>query len=315
MTIPRPAADQSEDQTPAFPFSGMGSFAIAIEKTEPSMRGYLVSATVKQEGPKASSFVMTLDTPGSKTNRKVSVKGTMTSSPLALKVDSKAPWGNMNLEAELVDGQDQKSAMVKLVTQDKREFYGKWQSQRTISRSENKYSYTTSVEAAWPGQPRAVILEGKFGHIIGSSIEISLKPAGPYASWPLSFQGTVSREFTSTVQKVSLSDVQLITPLGKTILSSEIGRQDRGFLSSFNMKYGTDQKLHSVAFNAKVQSQPTQSQDDISYKTVVAYKSSRFPRMNVDLKWDLQRSPSVRNEQPIAKELPVALTSSLVCSC
>ena len=255
------------------------------------MKGYLISATVKQEGPKASSFIMTLDTPGSKTNRKVSVKGTLTSAPtLAVKVETKAPWGSLNVEGDLVDRDDQKSVQVKLVTQDKREFYGKWQ--MSISRADRKNSYTTSVEAGWPNQPRSVILEGKFGQVAGSSVEISLKPAGPFASWPLSFQAAVSREMSSTVQKISLNKLQLITPLGKTILSTEIGRQDRTMLAKFDMKYGTDQKLHSVTFNSNVQSLST-TEEDHSYKTVMNYKSSRFPTMNFDLKWDFQRSATI----------------------
>ena len=280
------------DPTPAFPLSGPGSFAIVLEKTEPTMKGYLISATLKQEGPKSSSFVMTLDTPGSKTNRKVSVKGTLTSAPtLALKVDTKAPWGSLAVEGELVDRDDAKSVQLKVITQDKREFYGKWQ--MNIARADRKYTYTTSVEAGWPTQPRSVILEGKFGHVVGSSIEISLKPAGPYASWPLSLQGTVTREFTSSVQKIALSNFLLITPLGKTLLSTELGHQDRTYSSNFNMKYGTDQKLHSVNFNGKIQSLAVPAMDAVSYKTLVAYKSTRFPKMNVELKWDLQSSPSV----------------------
>lgn len=281
------------DPAPAFPLSGSGSFAIVLEKTEPSMKGYLLSASLKQEGPKSTSFVMSLDTPGSQTNRKVSVKGTVTSAPTwALKVDSKAPWGSLAVEGEMVDREDAKSVQVKLTTQDKREFFGKWQ--MNIARADRKYTYTTSVEAGWPNQPKSVILEGKFGHVVGSSVEISIKPAGPYASWPLSLQGTVTREFSASVQKIALSNFQLTTPLGKTMLSTEIGHQDKTYSTNFNMKYGTEQKLHSVNLNAKVQSVPVQTDDAVSYKTVVSYKSSRFPKMNMDLKWDVQGSPSVR---------------------
>ena len=59
------------------------------------------------------------------------------------------------------------------------------------------------------------------------------------------------------------------------------------------MKYGTEQKMNAVAFNGHVQSVPT-ADKSVSYKTVVQYKSSRFPSMNVDIKWDLQASPTVK---------------------
>jgi hypothetical protein len=148
------------------------------------------------------------------------------------------------------------------------------------------------VEAGWPQQARAVILEGGFGHEIGRAVELSLKPSGPYAKMPWAFQVTVGREFSATTQKVWLNNLEMTTPIGKALLSTEISRQDKNYVAAFNMKYGTEQKMNAVNFNGHIQ---TVSQQDksISYKTNVLYKSSRFPAMNVDLKWDILSSPTV----------------------
>lgn len=293
VSIPRPTSDPSTDPAPAFPLSGPTSFVIVWEKTEPSMKGYLLSATITQEGPKSTSFLMQVDTPGSKTNRKISIKGSLTSAPtLSIKIDSQAPWGNLAAEAELINKADVKSAMVKIVNQEtKREYYGKVQVD--VTQADRKYSLATSVEAGWPQQPRAVILEGVFGHEIGRSFEVSMKPSGPYAKLPYGFQVTVGREFSANVQKVWLNNLEVLTPLGSALLSTEIGRQDRNYVAVLNMKYGSGQKMHAVSFNGQLQSLPVPQA--ASYKAMVVYKSSRFPNMNIDLKWDIQASSSVLN--------------------
>lgn len=292
VSIPRPAHDPFTDPTPAFPLSGSTNFAIVLEKTEPSMKGYLLSMTATQESPKATSFLMQVNTPGSKTNRKISIKGTMTSAPtLTIKVDTQAPWGNLAAEAELVNNAAVKSVMMKIITQDKREFYGK--AQVNVVQGDRKYSLATTLEAGWPKQPRAVILEGGFGHEIGRSFQVSLKPSGPFAKLPYGFQVTLGREFSATVQKVWLTNFQLLTPLGSALLSTEIGRQDRNYVAALNMKYGTEQKMHAVSFNGQVQSLPQPAERTVAYKTAVVYKSTRFPTMNIDLKLDVQASPTV----------------------
>ena len=292
VSIPRPLSDSSKDPAPAFPLSGSTAFSIVLEKTEPSMKGYLLSATTTQEDPKSKTFLMTFDTPGSKTNSKISVKGLMTSAPtVTIKVDTKAPWGNLAVEAEMVNSPEVKSVLMKVTTHEKREYYGKVEV--NVIRGDRKYTLATTVEAGWPQQPRAVVLEGSFGHEIGRSVELNMKPAGPYAKLPYSFQVTIGREFTSTVQKVWLNNFQLVTPLGSALLSTEIGRQDRNYVAALNMKYGYEQKMNTVAFNGHAQSVPT-ADKSVSYKTVVQYKSSRFPSMNVDIKWDLQASPTVK---------------------
>jgi hypothetical protein len=234
---------------------------------------------------------MTFDTPGSKTNRKVSVKGLLTSAPtMTVKVDSKAPWGNLAVEAEMVNEADVKSVLLKVLTQEKREYYGKVNV--AVTREDRKYSLATTVEAGWPQQARAIILEGGFGHEVGRAVELSLKPSGPYAKMPWAFQVTVGREFTATTQKVWLNNLEMTTPIGKALLSTEISRQDKNLVAAFNMKYGTEQKMNAVNFNGHIQS-ASQSDKSISYKTNVLYKSSRFPAMNVDLKWDIITSPTV----------------------
>jgi len=289
LTIPRPGSDLSKDPAPAFPLSGPARFSVVLEKSEPSMKGYLLLANLKQQGPKAMSFDMTLDTPGSTTSRTVTVKGSLTTAPtLSVKVEGKAPWGSVAAEGEIVNQDTVKSIQLKIVSQDKREYFGKINVD--ISRADRQYSYAGSVEAAWPQQTRAVLLEGKFAHVVGSSIELSLKPSGPYAKVPLSVQGAISREFSANVRKIALTNLEIITPLGKMTVSSDIGRNDLTYSANYNMKYGREQsKMQSVTFNGQVQKMPQNDGVD-SYKTNVLYKSSRFPQMNIDLKWDLQHS-------------------------
>lgn len=272
--------------------SGKGHFSIVLEKSEPTMKGYLLTASTKQEGNKAKSFSMTIDTPGSKTSRAMTLKGTLTTTPaLAVKVDGKTPWGSVGAEAEMVNRDDNKYVQLKITTSDKREFFGKVQT--TVTKGERGYAVATNVEGAWPGQARAVLLEGGFTHVIGNSFELNLKPSGPFATWPFAFQATFGREFTATVSKVSLTNFQLTTPLGKTVLSTQIGRQDGTYSANLNMKYGTAQKTYAVEFNGQVQNVNPSSKEEKAWKTALLYKSSRFPQMNVDLKWDLITSPTV----------------------
>lgn len=292
VSIPRPLSDSAKDPAPAFPLSGSTAFSVVLEKTEPSMKGYILSATTTQEDPKSKTFLMTFDTPGSRTNRKISIKGLLSLAPtMTIKVDTKAPWGSLAVEAEMVDRPEVKSVLMKVTTQEKREYYGKVQV--NVVRGDRQYTLATTVEAGWPQQPRAVILEGGFGHEIGRSVELSLKPAGPYAKLPYNFQVTIGREFSATVQKIWLNNFQLVTPLGSALLSTEIGRQERNYVAALNMKYGTEHKMNAVSFNGHVQSVPQAGDKAVSYKTVVQYKSSRFPNMNIDLKWDLQAAPKV----------------------
>lgn len=294
VSIPRPTSDPSTDPAPAFPLSGSGSFAIVLEKTEPSMKGYALSATITQDGPKSSTLLMSIDTPGSKTNRKISIKGVMTSQPtMVIKIDTKSPWGSLAAEAEVVNNDEVKSVELRLVSQEQREYSGKVQV--NVSKGDRKYSLATTVEVGWPQQPRAVILEGGFGHEIGRSVELSLKPSGPYAKLPYSFQVTIGREFSANVRKVWLNNLEILTPLGTALLSTEIGRQDRNYLAVLNMKYGREQKMNAVSFNGQIQTASQPSDKAVSYKTNVVYKSSRYPDMNVDMKWDVQVSPMVNS--------------------
>lgn len=290
--MPRPLADPAVDSTPAFPMSGKGHFSIVLEKSEPTMKGYLLSASTKQEGNKATSFSMTIDTPGSKTSRAMTLKGTLTTNPtVAIKVDGKAPWGSVGVEAEMVNKEDTKYVQLKVTTSDKREYFGKVQT--TLNKGDRKYSVAANVEAAWPGQARAVLFEGGFTHVIGNSFEVHLKPSGPYVNWPLGFQTKLAREFTATASKISLTNFQLTTPIGKTVLSTHIGRQDNTYSGVLDMKYGIADKTYTVEFNGQVENVQPGSKDEKAWKAIVAYKSSRIPQMNIDLKWDLNMSPSV----------------------
>lgn len=292
VTVPRPMADPAVDSTPAFPLSGKGHFAIVLEKSEPTMKGYLLTANMKKEANKATSISMTIDTPGSKTSRAMTLKGTITANPaITVKVDGKAPWGTVGVEAEMLIRDDNKYAQLKITTGDKREYFGKIQT--TVAKGDGKYIVSSNVEAGWPGQARAVLFEGGFTHVVGKSFEVHMKPSGPIANLPFALQATYAHEFTAAVSKMSLNNFQLTTPVGKSVLSAQIGRQDNTYSANVDMKYGTAQNTYTVEFNSQIQNLKPGSKDEKGFKTLVVYKSSRFPQMNIDLKWDLNTSPIV----------------------
>ena len=173
------------------------------------MRGYLFSATIAKEDLNSKTFLKTFDTPGSKTSRKISVKGLLPSAPpppVTIKIDTKAPWGSLAVEAEMVNSPEVKSVLMKVTTHEKRENYGKVEV--NVIRGDRKYTLATTVVAGCPQLLRAVVLEGSFGHEIGRSVELNMQPAGPYAKLPYSFQVTIGQEFTSIVQKVWLNNFQ-----------------------------------------------------------------------------------------------------------
>ena len=72
VSTPRPASVISSDPTPDFPLSGSTSFAIVLEKTEPSMTGYLLSINTEERSTEWTVSIE-LDTPGSVTNRQISI--------------------------------------------------------------------------------------------------------------------------------------------------------------------------------------------------------------------------------------------------
>ena len=101
------------DKAPMFPLSGYGSASMVIEKIDPKMQGYSLSAQIKEETPKSRSLTIVVDTPGSSTARKVTFKGLLVTDPdVVAKVEAKTPWGSVAIESELVNRPEVKSLMM-----------------------------------------------------------------------------------------------------------------------------------------------------------------------------------------------------------
>jgi len=294
LSTPRPKSDCSKDPAPVFPLSGSGSVSIVLEKTDAAMTGYTLSAVAKEEqGSKKRSLNIVIDTPGSTAARKISFKGVLsTESDVAAKMDAKTPWGSVGVESKIVNRADVKSLEMKLVHNADKEYFAKVQ--LDVSRSGDRVSYSPSVEFGSPSLARAVLLEGTFAYAPASSMEMTLRPRGPWADQPFGVQVVLKRESDSRSgrsSKISLVE-DIATPLGKLSIKSEVAASGNLYTASVDMKYGTE-KQHSLALNGQIEKRDVSDARAKSYKTAVVYKSSRFPVSNVDLVWDFVASPQM----------------------
>ena len=294
LSTPRPKSDCSKDPAPVFPLSGSGSVSIVLEKTDAAMTGYTLSAVAKEEqGSKKRSLNIVIDTPGSTAARKISFKGVLsTESDVAAKMDAKTPWGSVGVESKIVNRADVKSLEMKLVHNADKEYFAKVQ--LDVSRSGDRVSYSPSVEFGSPSLARAVLLEGTFAYAPASSMEMTLRPRGPWADQPFGVQIVLKRESDSRSgrsSKISLVE-DIATPLGKLSIKSEVAASGNLYTASVDMKYGAE-KQHSLALNGQIEKRDVSDARAKSYKTAVVYKSSRFPVSNVDLVWDFVASPQV----------------------
>ena len=271
LNVPRPLSNPKMDAAPSFPLSGHGAFSVVLEKTDASMKGFHLKLDITDKSNSKSR------------SQHFKLEGVMSTSPSS----------EFRFETELRNTQT-KSLSLK-ITRNNQNYYAKIQ--LNVDNQKDVNTYTTSVEIEHPAQARAVIFEGKVAHRVGKSMEISAKPAGPYARVPMQLQATISREMSAHVTKVSLTDVTFVTPLGSAVINTaEINLQKDSSSAVFDMTYGAEK--HSVVFDARVVTQPT------VFKSAVNYKSSRFPQSNYGVSFMRVNDKGVRSNKLIITHGP-----------
>lgn len=105
-----------------FPLSGPAKISVRAEKDDAGMTGYHVKAFYDKKNPHKRSFEISVDTPGSKTNRKVALILEGSSSPdYAVKAALTSPWKKLSLEGQILDT-DQKQMLVGKLINDRAEY-------------------------------------------------------------------------------------------------------------------------------------------------------------------------------------------------
>lgn len=287
MSVVRPHSECSKDKAPMFPLSGYGSASFAIEKIDPAMQGYTLSAQIKEDAPKSRSLTVIVDTPGSSTARKMVFKGLLATEPdVVAKVEAKTPWGVVAVESELVNRAELKSLMVK-INQEQKRYLAKVALK--VQTSGEHVAYDSTVEIETPAQPLAVVLEGRLGYAPGNSLEMKMKPVGPLARLPMSFDAAIKSQVNGESRRFAVERLDVTSPLGKVEFASESTSSPVARSLTVSMKYGAE-KQHQMSFNGKIEKQTAEGAH--AYSTVATYKSSRFPVTNFDLKWDLEMAPA-----------------------
>ena len=294
LSIPKPTDDCSSDKAPMFPMSGTGSVSFSIEKTEPTMTGYSLSVVSKTEGGR--TLIVTFDTPGSTTSRKITLMGELSYQPnLMAKAEGKTPWGNVSVEGVLVNKDNVRSATVKVVRDHlsvKRVHMARVQ--LNITRQDEGAIYTPSLELQFPDQPLAVVLEGKLG-MTPTNRKVALRPAGPWADLPFGVEIDVTKDWQQRGSRLfAIEKLELVSPLGKVGFMGQVQLLKTAYSASADFKYGTDLQ-HRVQFNANAKQLPKKSDNMHAYQTELTYKSSRYPVSNVDLQWNVEFGSSRLN--------------------
>ena len=269
----------SQDPVPSFPFSGHGELAIVLEKTEPSMRGYYMRISTDK-----NEITVDMDTPGSTTNRRITARGTLSTSPtLKANLEATSPFGAFSAETETILDNNVKSVSLR-INRNRKNYFAKVQ--LNSAPQGDVMLYTSTVEMEHPAQPRAVIFQGKFSHHAGRSLTVSMKPSGPFANVPVQFEATLSRQMTSRAMKLSLSDCDIVTPFGRVAINSaEINRETDNSRVVVDMTYGAEQ--HAVNFDGRIE-----KLGDLM-KSSLNYRSSRFPATNLGLSFVRKNTANV----------------------
>jgi len=274
LNVPSPLANPKMDPVPSFPLSGHGAFSIVLEKTDSSMKGYHLKLDVAKYEPSESRSLP----------EHIILEGTMSASPKS----------EFRFETEMRNSKKIKSASLK-ITRNNRDYYAKVQVD--ADKQKDLITYSSTVEIEHPDQPRVVIFQGKVGHRLGKSLEISMIPTGPFARVPMQLQATLSREMTAAVTKLSMTDVNIMTPLGRAVINTaEINIQTETSVVVFDMSYGAEK--HSVVFDGHVSMQPT------VFKSAMNYKSSRFPSTNIGVSYMRVKEFGLRSNKLVVTHGP-----------
>jgi len=233
-----------------FPLNGPAKLSIKADKDDDGMTGYRLKASYDRSNPHKRSLEVLVDTPGSKTNRKLSAILEASSSPeYAVKAALISPWKKVSVEGQIIDN-EQKQMLVGKLLNDKAEYSVKVG--LDVTGSPDARTYAPVLEYSAPGGKKET-LTGKDGK-----------------KQPINIEGTVTIEKKGdTWRKYKFNGVAVNTPMGKYGLDGAITKDTN--LLAHDLKLILDkhtatlktnlQKLGPNAYKAHIEAVPNQAPD------------------------------------------------------
>lgn len=246
--------------TALFPLNGPAKLSVQIEKDEDGMTGYHFMAHYNKKVPQKRSFEIVLDTPGSKTNRKLALTMEGSTNPdYAVKVALASPWKKLSVEGQLLDNAKSHMLVGKLIN-DKAEYSVKVGLE--ITGSPDSQTYAPVLEYNAPGRKEALTgSEGK--------------------KQPVHIEGTVTIEKKGdSYRKYKFNAVTLTTPMGKFGIDGSIVKDKD--LIAHDVKLTQDK--NNLALNTKLQ-----KLGENNYAAHIEAVPAQFPDFSFAIDWNYKR--------------------------
>ncbi|CAH1391672.1 unnamed protein product [Nezara viridula] len=253
-----------ESGKPIYPINGPVNLAVRIEKEDPSLSAYHIKALYeKNEETNVHSVELLLDTPNSSTNRKLSltVEGSVQNPKRYLNVKVNSPWTNVDLNANVVNTEKEKSINAKLVY-DQAEYVAR--AGVSVSPSGNKVTYVPIFEYKAPEGTKSALIGKKGGQ----------KPK----QQAVACGGSIIEEVNGNSHTYKINDLSITTPRTKYIVAGSVLAQPQ--LGSADLKISYDED--HVTVHGKLQ-----SDGKTELHTELAVASTQYPDFGVSLKYDL----------------------------
>ncbi|XP_076294213.1 retinoid- and fatty-acid binding glycoprotein apolipophorin [Lasioglossum baleicum] len=244
-------------QKPLFPLSGPAKFAATIDNVDAN--AYRFKVHLNDEDPAKRSFEILLDTPGSKTNREISLRGEAATQPnLYAQLQLNSPFKKVQLEAALKNNEKERTLTVQLV-HDSIKYFGR-----------------IGVEAK--GNKYKPVLEYNVPEHIQRLAGVS---TGPKSDKKYSVQGTVDvidheggQKFTTDKVALLVGDQEIVSVAGSLAWTP----------TSVNVasKLGYADKFLVLDINGK-------TVPGSNYALSVLAKPSTDPNIAFKLEWELKR--------------------------
>lgn len=266
---------------PIFILNGPSVLSLSVEKSEAVMEGYYLKLEKSKKEGDNFAFDVLLDTPGSRTNRKISANleglNYKSNNPeYTFKLD--APWNKLNVEYKRSFTSDLKGINLKVVS-DGDAYDAQLQLKKITSGTVNKYEPV--VQYTLPGGKPVKLVEGQVVRVAGKSLDIDVRTAGPIKSIRGSIKGGIEllRQDENGFD-VKIKNFEISSDLaGKLVVDADVGRTNNVLTSKFNTKYG-ESAQHTFDLETTI-GQPKVGQAVLKAKA----RCSRRALLNFDIDW------------------------------
>lgn len=266
---------------PIFILNGPSVLSLSVEKSEAGMEGYYLKIEKNTKEGDNFGLDVLLDTPGSRTNRKISASleghNYKSSSPeYIFKLD--APWNKLNVEYKRSFTSDLKGINLKVVS-DGDAYDAKVQLKKVTAGTVNKYEPVVSYTL--PGGKPVKLVEGQVVRVEGKSLDVDIRTAGPIKSIRGSIKGGIEllRKDENGFD-VKIKNFEVSSDLaGKLVVDANVARTNKVVISKINTKYG-ESAQHTFDLETTI-GQPTDGQAVLKAKA----RCSRRSTLNFDIDW------------------------------